>query len=232
MVPCLHHVRVMRHAAVISVSLLLAACPGELPVHPGVDADVDVDAPIGGDTGLTLALQGRQLPLMLAGGVELRRVYFGGELLRVITDADQSKTTVQNVRLAWTAERAPDAFRFGDAHPGMYSQVKLSIDRISSGDGSTDAFDLEGRVSIGEGDPVPFQIESDMDFEITVDNIDTQLDPGEDVTLTIDIDFAAMLGNVDFSNSDIESDGTRAIDDGNTQMPAIRAAIQSAFTKR
>jgi hypothetical protein len=161
-------------------------------------------------------------------GVTLERARFWLKSLRVVGDAGPGdpRTTASGLEMgfAWSeAAQRPSSIPFDEAPPGRYSQVALAFDASSGG---RDAYELRGSVVV-EGDTYDFRIEDENQLGFNV-AIDEMLDPGEQATIRIRINFTHALDSIDWANVDT-SDGRKELENGHSQMSTFRAKLIESF---
>jgi hypothetical protein len=208
---------VMRIVGALIVSLLLAACPGEVGSNPP-DAPITDDTSLPGN-GVTIEFAAADLPLDLPDDVKLERVKFTAMTIRALGDvANDARTTRDDTELSWEAGREPMSITFDQAPTGVYSKVDIRITEL----------ELRGEVEI-EDDDRDFEIEGkQMLIDAVVDVEDMSLEGGGTVTFTVNVDFASILAGIAWDSVRI-NEGKLTIEDNDPEMPAIRDAIDAAF---
>jgi len=147
--------------------------------------------------------------------------------LRVIGDADagDDRTTKDGLTLTWDASDYPDVSSFHDAPSGLYSKIAIAL----NGEIIEDSYDIEGTVTVGgSGATQAFKIHDVAPMNLSLD-IDSTLQPGSAVDVTVHVDFTSAIGVVDFSMLDTD-DGKLDLDTLDSQMPTFRTQLQNAFT--
>ena len=203
---------------------MLLACDTGDTTTPMADAP---DVP--GDSGLVVEWSSSPAAWpSTTNNVTLTRARFGLKSLRVVGDAGPGdpRTTASALEMgfAWSgAEERPSSIPFDEAPPGLYSQVALVFDSLTS---DSDAYELRGEIELG-GDDYEFRIEDSRPLTFNV-AIDEMLSPGEQATIMLRINFTHALDSIDWSNVDT-NDGRKELDDGDSQMSTFRAKLIESF---
>jgi hypothetical protein len=203
---------------------MLLACDTGDTTTPTADAP---DVP--GDSGLVVEWSSAPSAWpSTTNNVTLTRARFGLKSLRVVGDAGPGdpRTTASALEMgfAWSgAEERPSSIPFDDAPPGLYSQVALVFDALTS-DG--DAYELRGMVEVS-GEDYEFRIEDNNPLTFNV-AIDEMLSPGEQAAIRLRINFTHALDSIDWQNVDT-SDGRKELDNGDSQMSTFRAKLIESF---
>jgi hypothetical protein len=203
---------------------MLLACDTGDTTTPMADAP---DVP--GDSGLVVEWSSSPAAWpSTTNNVTLTRARFGLKSLRVVGDAGPGdpRTTASALEMgfAWSgSEERPSSIPFDDAPPGLYSQVALVFDALTS---DSDAYELRGMVDVG-GDDYEFRIEDSRPLTFNV-AIDEMLSPGEQATIMLRINFTHALDSIDWQNVDT-SDGRKELEDGDSQMSTFRAKLIESF---
>lgn len=199
---------------VIVLLVALAGCPA-------TPADDDVpDAPPVTETALHLDWKSlpASVPADLSDELTLERVSFEIANLRIVGDtgAIDYPTTV-----AW-GDQGPARLDFPNAPAGLYARVEFEA---RGADGDDDGVELRGTVETDSGSD-EFKLELG-DLTVSVD-VALQLDPGDDRTQTITVDFGAVLEAIDFDAIPVV-DGKRELDDDDPKAAAIRDQLERSF---
>jgi hypothetical protein len=214
--------------------LALAGCVGGCEPDTGglgvVDAGRDApDArrPDAGGAAAGLILEWKvvpALPAALPGDVRLTEVRLNLRDVRVLGDSapGDGRTAVDRLELTWRVDQGPAPLAFLQAPPGLYSSLRYRV-----GDGDEDGIELSGTVR-RDGEDVDFEIEDSMALGIDVP-LSLELTPGEQVTLEVRLDTAAVLGGIDWSEAEVE-DGEIKLDDDSAQLQGVRDRLRTAFS--
>lgn len=215
----------MRWLAWIAIGAMHAACSSTTAMP---DAQ-SLDAAPGGLV-IELVAKGG-VPQTTADNVDINYVLFGTKTLRLIGDAAPGdlRTTRTDVQFEWRVEPngpvVPVPQLFGMAPPGMYSTLDL---RVGDTEKTAAALLVRGRVSRG-GNFVPFEIQSvAADVPVGV-SVSMALPPRTLATLTIELDVAKLVDDVDWDAVPLTGEGNLFIGDGTPQMSAVTSEIAGAF---
>jgi hypothetical protein len=122
----------------------------------------------------------------------------------------------------------PIPLLFRDAPPGVYSELDLHVVKSVE---SADALNITGR-ALHNGTLVPFEIDSN-DIEVPVSvTITAQLAPRTITTLTIEVDVASLVDDVDWDAVPLTTDGKLFIGDADAQMSNVVPNLTGAFKQR
>jgi hypothetical protein len=214
----------MSRMALVLVPLLLAACgPGgiEADDDAGVEADGRAD-PSGLRVRWTAPDLGEQL-----GPCVLERLRMELHDLRVIGDAAPEATYLASHDLDLPDAPKTAETEFGDAPPGRYSAFEFAIDRPGDGD---EAWLLLGEVTV-DGDSYDLEIEDEVTSSISLPFApDLTLSAGETAVITVEIDLARVVADIDWVEQLPDDGGERiSIDDDSSELPAVRQRLRLAF---
>src|SRR5205823_11889418 len=114
---------------------------------------------------------------------------------RVIGDDEPGgrRTTEASFTVTWAAQQTPPAIVFGTAPSGLYSFVSMSID----GALVDDSYLITGH-AIANGTMLPFTIHDRFALSVNL-NTSTQLDPGSNAHLPMQVDLEHCVGAVDWN---------------------------------
>jgi hypothetical protein len=160
----------------------------------------------------------------------IERVVLGVTMLRAIGDAAPGdvRTTRTDDKLSafeWKDGQNPVPHLFPEAPPGMYSKVEL---RIADSIHADAAVDISGRVPRG-GNVVPFQIKTLVAaVPISID-VNVVLPPRGTETVTIEVDVADLIEDIDWGTVPLTGDGRLFIGDGDPQMSKMTTKIDDVF---
>lgn len=218
----------------LALIVLLAGCPAGSGDDDGpADAPSAKDGPVGSDSApgaarLTIAwattpvVPGPTPMLHRIDDVRLRMENFKAF---VDVDPNDPNTTQAELELHWSASEGPAPMTFTNATPGQYNSIVLKLDE---GNGQ-DAFRITGESN--DNDSFRFDDKTSVPVQI---NCNFALAPGEDKTVTIDIDLATAVDLIDIE--ELESGGGvdhhLEDDDESEAMMQFRTALQSAFSVR
>ena len=217
----------------VSLAGLACACgPGDIPTQD------DASGPM--DSGLIVkwSASPATIPGDVENGLTIHRARFALDNLRVVGDAGPGdpRTTTSLVALNWECASggtgttcsetvAPADMTFDDAPPGLYSQVALKFDG-SGFSGAPESIDIRGEVDIA-GTIWEYRIEGDNPLTFNVD-VDKMVNPGEQATIMLRINFQHALDSIDWANMDT-SDGRKELETGDSQMSTFRAKLIESF---
>jgi hypothetical protein len=215
----------MRWLAWIAIGAMHAACSSSSSTP---DAQM-TDAAIGGLVVELVAKNG--VPQTTSDGVDINYVLFGAKTMRVIGDAAPGdlRTTRTAIEFEWMDTPAgptvPIPHLFEQAPPGMYSTLDL---RVGDSEKSDAAILIRGRVSRG-GNVLPFEVQSlAADLPVAV-SISMVLPPRALATLTIELDVAELLEDIDWDAVPLTGEGRVFLGDGDPQMSKVTSEIAGAL---
>jgi hypothetical protein len=219
----------VRSLGLIAASLLLVACPGD-PTDNPVDAPTDGDGSLPGN-GLTIDTNTNHgIPASIGdGNIKIEEVWISTRSIRAIGDAapGDERTTKLDVGLHWDDEDDPDKFTFDRAPSGRYSTVRLQVAAPESGDQDA-AFQIKGEVKIDDTFR-KFEVDSETSsFQISV-AVDTVLPAGGTAEIDLELVLEGLVDTIDFTLITPDGDGVRVIDDSDSEMAIVRAALETAF---
>jgi hypothetical protein len=221
MVPCLLLLGMMRGTWIVGALAMLGGCSG------GGDDQVNPDGrpDATGMGGLTVRFIATESPLPLAPADDrtLVEVRLQAGSVRAIGDAapGDAQTTRTDYEMDWHESDAPSAITFNSAPIGLYSSVEV---RLEGEGGDDDGFRIEGQ-TLREAVWQPYRIVGNDPLTITIPT-STPLEIGSTATIRIDVDLAAMITGINFSEWPFENGSVQV--DGDTA--AIRAAVTEAFS--
>lgn len=226
MVPCLQLVLVMRCLGVVVASLLLAACPGEVPIDPphGDAGEAIPDGSINPGNGLTVTFALVSPIPIDANMATIERITFRAMSVRAIGDAasGDARTTQNDYLMKWTASESPAAIAFAEAPIGLYSSVAI---QLAPKNGEA-AWELHGEC-MRNNERLDFEIDSDEPLSLSVP-VNEMLSPGGSATIAIQLDAAAVIGNIDWDAQAKDGDKV-TIDEDSAAMPQIIAALRASL---
>jgi hypothetical protein len=215
----------MRWLAWIAIGAMHAACSSNSSTP---DAHMP-DAAIGGLVVELVAKNG--VPQTTSDGVDINYVQLGAKMIRVIGDAAPGdvRTTRTAIEFEWMDTPAgptvPIPHLFEQAPPGMYSTLDL---RVGDSEKSDAALLIRGRVSRG-GNVVPFEVQSlAADIPVAV-SIAMALPPRALATLSIELDVASLIEDVDWNAIPLTGEGRVFLGDGDPQMSKVISELDGAF---
>jgi hypothetical protein len=214
----------MRWSIVLLVGL--AGCPGAAP--PGDDM------PDAGPTGASLHVTWTPVPADLPGDItsdlSVDRVTFGVASLRVVGDAGPGdpRTFLDDLKLEWDRDGKPDAVKFSNAPPGLYSRMEWLLDtsNLLREDDPIYVFEIVGEVELN-GHGQNFRLRETAQLPISF-AVSANLDPPADTTIDVRVDVARIVEAVDYDALP-KVDGDLFLGPGDPQMPAIRSKVVEAF---
>lgn len=220
----------MVRAALLLV--LLVGCPG--PTDPPIsDGSLPGDASLSdthnpGAARLTIAWAIKPaVDVTTAAGNELDDVKFRMENLKATVDVDPEdpNTTKDEYELHWDSDDEPESITFENATPGRYTSITLEL---AEGDGEA-SLDIRG----DDDDNDTFKIDDSASHGVVM-SFDAMLEPGAEMTLTIEIDLEALIDPIDFDSlpADDGVDHHLDIDEDMAQMLAFRGRIPLIFSVR
>jgi hypothetical protein len=201
---------------------LLGCNLGSVDPH---DDQPDLDAPLG-PSGLIIEWSSTpEAWPSTSSGIELDKAVFHLESLRVIGDStlgDDPRTTIGNVEMRWENNDRPPSFELKSAPTGLYSQVALVFDRNSSDNN----YQFDGEITVNS-DKYDLRIRDDRVLSFSIP-INERVSPGEMTTIRLGINFWAAIESVNWTSISPQ-DGKVELEDGDSQMPAFRAALIQSF---
>ena len=214
----------MRCGIVLLVGL--TGCPGAAPPGDGM--------PDGGPTGASLHVTWTPVPANLPGDItselSVDRVTFGVASLRVVGDAGPGdpRTFLDDLKLEWDSNGKPDAVKFSNAPPGLYSRMEWLLDtsNLLREDDPIYVFEIVGDVEVNSQSE-HYKIRETAQLPISF-AVNANLVPPNDATIDITVDVAHIVEAVDFEALP-EMQGDLFLGPGDPQMPAIRTKVVEAF---
>ncbi len=198
---------------------LLCAChTSQMNVPDGGDDGHDG----GNGTGLSVTFSIKpMIPGDIGNGVTVDEVVFKMSTLQITGDA-ASVSTPAEIDLAWRTETQPDSIHFASAPTGVYSKLSMRID----GQLTDNSYWINGHATVN-GTTYPFKI-YDRDYLQVALYPDTELQPGGNAQIGVEIAIADALGIVDWTKVSID-DGTLVIDTFDSWMPTFRQKMTESF---
>jgi hypothetical protein len=208
---------------VVGGSVLLLACSSSR-MPPGTDSNTCASG--SGGCGLVVpwvVLPG--VPTTLSPGVTIESVQLKISSLRVIGDADPGdpRTTQASFTVAWDSMQTPPDILFGAAPSGLYSFVAMSID----GALVDDSYLITGH-AVANGTTYPFTIHDRFALSVNL-TTSTELDPGSNAKLPVQIDLGHCVGAVDWNLVHIDNNVLN-LDTDDEWIPTFRQKLIESFS--
>lgn len=195
---------------------------GWLVACGGTPAAPDAGGPDGGSLGgVQVEWRAQALPLEVEDDLRIDDVAVALRTVRALGDAATGdSTTASDVMLTWAAGQAPAPIVFPDAPPGVYSALELRF-------GGTPTLHVDGEVLI-EDTWTPFEIIDDAPTTLDL-ALSGELGPGERVIMAVDVNLAALVAEIDFTEVEPADDGVLRIDPSSPLIPVVRDGLEDAF---
>jgi hypothetical protein len=207
------------------LGVFLVGCSGS--THEGPDATPDTPS---GTPGLNVAwhAQPSSVPGQVTDKIMISSATFSAQLLRVVGDAGPGdlRTTAPQPTLAWSSGVTPPTINFSSAPTGLYSEVLVEIDGLII----ANTFEIRGQVHRdSDNKDWQFFLHNRTDsLDVSIQNINTTLNPGAMVTIHIGVDFEHALTSLNYDQLDVENN-TLDLDDGDGQADSFRHALEESF---
>ena len=208
------------------LGVLLVGCSST----PGNTDATTPDTP-SGQPGLNVAWHARpsSIPGQVTDKIMISSATFQAQLLRVVGDAGPGdfRTTVAQPNLAWSSGMTPPTITFSSAPTGLYSEVLLEIDGLLI----NNSFEIRGQIHRdSDNKDWQFFIHDRTDnVSISIQNINTTLNPGAMVTIPIRVDFEHALTSINYDQLQVDNN-TLDLDDSDSQMDNFRHALEESFS--
>lgn len=210
----------IRSAIACAAAILALAC--------GDDHDQGVDAG-GGDADVaeaSLAFSFRSIPDIPGsleadlGTIDLARLEL--ESVRAVGDAAPGdETTRSSLILEWSAEAGPGPLVFWNAPAGLYSRLSARVV----------GYEVRGTVAV-DGETWTFVIEDAplVPLTISLELSEVAVVPGEATRVDVEVDFEAVVGEIDWSS--VESSGDELeLGSDDPQIAGTREEIASLWSQ-
>jgi len=192
---------------------VIAACHTSDPNSPDastVTGDGSNDSRVG--LALTWSSQPATIPGEVDSNISVASMLFRVANLRVIGDAGpgDTRTSVDQIQVAWGQSGSHEPIRFGDAPSGLYSHVVMLVE----GNITDYSYEITGTAKV-DGNMKPFRIRDLSPLGISMDT-SAMLEPGQQTSLGIEVRIDQALQSLDFAHLN-EQNGTLTLetfDDG------------------
>jgi hypothetical protein len=156
-----------------------------------------------------------------ADGIVVERIRLDVKNLQVVGDIAAARD--DQLELDWEAENGPERTVFENVMVGLYSVVELELAGFED---EEDGVDIRGTCMIEDMEE-DFEIEGIGPIAVTFP-VSIVVQPGDDLTQVIEVDFARALGEIDFMALP-RRDGKRILDDESPQLATFRTALEASF---
>ena len=207
----------------LAIALLAAACGEDPGTGVDVDAGGDVDA---GELTSGLRIELAALPAVpgtwdndFDGAIDEAELELGD--LRIVGDANADRTRVDELTLKWESQ-APAIVSFADAPIGRYSRIRATIEGL----------DMEGTFTL-DGETEEWQIKDMPPGGVDIDlSIEIDLEPGDVVTIGLEVDLRPIFDAVDWEQVSEDSDGVYVLGEDSPMIDAVREKLEDSFKSR
>ncbi|HWO21191.1 MAG TPA: hypothetical protein VNO30_20625 [Kofleriaceae bacterium] len=209
----------------VALGAMVAGCEIGDTNPPGDGGDDDG----GGGAGLSVTWESRPalIPSEPSSDLTVERAVVHQDNLRVVGDAGTFQLDRDD--LEWSRGIAPTTLPVPGAPPGLYSQLLFELDGDSDESPAEYAYEIIGTVKVNS-EFRPFTVRDTSDLALSLD-FSITLPAGGSATIPVRIDFEQVVKAVDFAQVTM-TDGRYLVENGSSQMTAVRAAVRAAFGVR
>ena len=165
------------------------------------------------------------LPGEIKSDLTVTSAVFHVQRLQVIGDNGQPMTTT-GFELGWQGEGTnPLPIDFPFAPSGLYSQVSIEIDALSS----APVYEISGTAKVG-GNIEPFHITDTESMDVDITGYAVTLAPGRTAIIGVRLDLRDAIDGIDMATLPMMQ-GKRTLAPGSSQMGNFRDKLEDAFRR-